>query len=75
MYKAVQAGLVQRMIGESALEWQRRVESGQEKIIGVNSYVSDDDSIDVKPYRPDPARCSDTSMRSAHSSPHAVSEL
>jgi len=56
MYKAVEAGLVQRIIGESALEWQNRVESGKEKIIGVNSYVSEDDSVDVTPYRPDPEK-------------------
>ena len=53
MYKAVEAGLVQRMIGDSALDWQNKVESGQEKIVGVNAYVGDDDSLDIKPYRPD----------------------
>jgi len=56
MYKAVEAGLVQRIIGESALEWQNRVESGQEKIVGVNSYVSEDESMDVTPYRPEPKK-------------------
>ena len=56
MYKAVEAGLVQRIIGESALEWQNRVESGQEKIVGVNSYVSEDESMDVTLYRPEPKK-------------------
>ena len=30
MYKAVEAGLVQRMIGASAMRFQRRVESGEQ---------------------------------------------
>ena len=38
MYKAVEAGLVQARIGESALAFQQRVESGEQKIVGVNAY-------------------------------------
>ena len=38
MFKAAESGLVQRMIGESALAWQDRVENGEQKIIGVNCY-------------------------------------
>ncbi|HAD38130.1 MAG TPA: methylmalonyl-CoA mutase [Gammaproteobacteria bacterium] len=38
MFKAVESGLVQRIIGESALNWQSRVDSGEQKIIGVNCY-------------------------------------
>ena len=38
MYAAAESGLVQQMIGESALAWQDRVENGEQKIIGVNCY-------------------------------------
>lgn len=38
MYRAAESGLVQDMIGESALDFQDRVDRGEEKIIGVNSY-------------------------------------
>ncbi|MEM1110966.1 MAG: acyl-CoA mutase large subunit family protein [Pseudomonadota bacterium] len=55
MYKAVEAGLVQTLLGDSALAWQERVESGQEKIIGVNCYQDDDESaLEVPTSRPDP---------------------
>ncbi len=42
MYRAVEQGLVQRMIGESALAFQEKVESGGETIVGVNKYRIDD---------------------------------
>ena len=38
MFRAVESGLVQHMIGESALNWQSRVDSGKQKIVGVNCY-------------------------------------
>jgi methylmalonyl-CoA mutase N-terminal domain/subunit len=44
MYKAVEAGLVQRMIGASAMRFQRRVESGEQVVVGVNKYQADDDA-------------------------------
>jgi methylmalonyl-CoA mutase N-terminal domain/subunit len=55
MYQAVEDGLVQKMIGESALAAQMRIERGEEKVVGVNSYVGEDD-VDEQPapYRPDP---------------------
>lgn len=57
MYAACEAGVVQRMIGESAQAWQERVESGEEKIIGVNCYESDaDEAPIVETSRPDPER-------------------
>ncbi|MCC8966255.1 acyl-CoA mutase large subunit family protein [Bradyrhizobium sp. Pear76] len=43
MYKAAEAGLVQTMIGESALAFQEQVDSGECKIIGVNCYQIDED--------------------------------
>ncbi len=55
MYRAVERRLVQEQIGQSALEFQNRVESGEQKIVGVNSYRADDDSDRlVEPRRPDP---------------------
>lgn len=55
MYRAAEAGLVQRMIGASALAHQQRIESGEEKIVGVNCYAEDDDTSEPSPYRPDGA--------------------
>jgi methylmalonyl-CoA mutase, N-terminal domain len=55
MYKAVEAGLVQRMIGESARKFQDRVDSGEQTIVGVNSYQVEEDSsarpINARPDR------------------------
>ena len=55
MYKAVETGMVQAMIGESALAWQEKVENEEEKIVGVNCYQEEEDTHEVPPYRPDPA--------------------
>ncbi|MDH3669606.1 MAG: acyl-CoA mutase large subunit family protein [Gammaproteobacteria bacterium] len=56
MYKAVESGLVQTMIGESALAFQRQVDSGEQKIIGVNAYqVEETPSHHAPLKRPDPA--------------------
>ena len=56
MYKAVEAGLVQRMIGASAMRFQRRVESGEQVVVGVNKYRADDDAANRPPVeRPDAA--------------------
>jgi methylmalonyl-CoA mutase N-terminal domain/subunit len=54
MYRAVESGLVQGIIGESALAFEAKVESGEQKVVGVNSYVSDPDEAEPAPYRPDP---------------------
>ncbi len=57
MYKAVEAGLVQTMIGDSALRYQDRIERGEEKVVGVNCYGLDEAETAVKPTeRPDPDR-------------------
>ncbi len=56
MYEAVETGLVQRMIGASAMRFQRRVESGEQVIVGVNKYQADDDAANRPPVeRPDVA--------------------
>lgn len=44
MFKAVQSGFVQKMIGTSALEFQDQVESGEQTIVGVNAYQVDEDA-------------------------------
>jgi methylmalonyl-CoA mutase, N-terminal domain len=43
MYRAVEQGLVQKMIGESALAFQQKVDARQEVIVGVNKYAVDED--------------------------------
>ncbi len=42
MYQAVQQGLVQRMIGESAFAFQQSVERGEQTVVGVNAYKVDE---------------------------------
>ncbi len=57
MYKAAEAGLIQTMIGQSALAFQERMESGEEKVIGVNCYQNDNGAPQGRPTeRPDPAK-------------------
>jgi methylmalonyl-CoA mutase, N-terminal domain len=56
MYQAVQGGLVQRMIGESARRFQSRVDSGEQTVVGVNAYpVEEDRSARPINARPDRA--------------------
>jgi methylmalonyl-CoA mutase, N-terminal domain len=57
MYRAAESGLVQTMIGESALRYQQKIERGEEKVVGVNCYQSDEEEGARKPTeRPDPER-------------------
>jgi methylmalonyl-CoA mutase N-terminal domain/subunit len=44
MYRAVETGLVQTMIGESAMRFQARVDSGEQTVVGVNKYRLEEDS-------------------------------
>jgi methylmalonyl-CoA mutase N-terminal domain/subunit len=56
MYRAVESGLVQKMIGESARRFQQQIESGAQTVVGVNAYVADEDPAARQPLaRPDPA--------------------
>ncbi len=56
MYKAVEAGLVQRMIGASAMRFQQRIERGEQTVVGVNAYRADEEaSSRPAVQRPDPA--------------------
>jgi len=44
MYRAVESGLVQRMIGESARKFQQQIDSGAQTVVGVNAYQVEEDS-------------------------------
>ncbi len=55
MYNAVESGLVQAMIGDSALAFQEQIESGEQQWVGINCYVADESAAaEPLPYRPDP---------------------
>ena len=56
MYQAVEAGLVQRMIGESARRFQQAVDSGEQTVVGVNKYQVDAESSQPAQPRPDARR-------------------
>ena len=43
MYRAAEAGLVQKMIGRSAGDWQNRIETGEQIVVGVNAHRTEDD--------------------------------
>lgn len=55
MYKAVESGLVQKMIGQSASQHQEKIESGEEKLVGVNCYEEPNEQQEPNTYRPNPA--------------------
>ncbi len=55
MYAAVESGLVQRMVGESALAFQDRVERGEQTIVGVNkNRIAEEDELPRAPLEPPP---------------------
>jgi methylmalonyl-CoA mutase N-terminal domain/subunit len=54
MYAAVTAGIVQKLIGESARRFQAQVESGAQTVVGVNAYRVDEDRS-ARPAQPRPA--------------------
>jgi methylmalonyl-CoA mutase N-terminal domain/subunit len=43
MFEAVRKGLVQGMIGESAMKFQDRIDSGEQTLVGVNRYVEEEE--------------------------------
>jgi methylmalonyl-CoA mutase N-terminal domain/subunit len=56
MFKAVQAGIVQAIIGESALQRQQQIDSGEQSIVGVNCHRVEEPSAErASLARPDPA--------------------
>jgi methylmalonyl-CoA mutase N-terminal domain/subunit len=57
MYAAVESGLVQTLLGESAGAFQERLERGEETIVGVTAHRRDEEDFQVAPLeRPEPAR-------------------
>ena len=55
MYQAVRDGLVQTMIGESALRFQQQIESGEQTLVGVNAYQTESNETPTPILeRPDP---------------------
>jgi len=57
MYQAVEKGIVQQMIGDSALAFQKQIDAGEQTIVGVNAYkIKEGQNIDVPLEYPDPAR-------------------
>jgi methylmalonyl-CoA mutase N-terminal domain/subunit len=56
MYRAVESARVQKLIGESARRFQRKIESGEQTVVGVNAYAADEDAGARQPLaRPDAA--------------------
>jgi methylmalonyl-CoA mutase N-terminal domain/subunit len=53
MYQAAEVGLVQTMIGDSALAFQEQIETGERKVVGVNCYRVDEDPTVPPADRPD----------------------
>jgi methylmalonyl-CoA mutase N-terminal domain/subunit len=54
MYRAVESGLVQRMIGKSARVFQEKIESEEQRVVGVNCYRDEAEARpEPLPYRPD----------------------
>jgi pivalyl-CoA mutase large subunit len=49
MYEAVESGVVQHLIGESARRFQAKVERGEQTIVGVNAYRVDESASDRPP--------------------------
>lgn len=56
MYKAVERGLVQQWIGESARVFQDKVESGEQTVVGVNAYQVAEERRPAALARPDAAK-------------------
>jgi len=52
--RGIEEGYFQREIGDAAYEYQRRVERGEETVVGVNVYATDDDP-DTEVHRVDEA--------------------
>jgi len=44
MYEAVKSGMVQTMIGDSAMAFQEKVESTEQIIVGVNAFCEEEDA-------------------------------
>jgi methylmalonyl-CoA mutase, N-terminal domain len=51
---AIEAGFLQREIEESAWAFHRRIQTGQDVLVGVNSYVEEGGEVDVEILKIDP---------------------
>ena len=51
---AIEAGFLQREIEEAAWAFHRRIQTGQDVLVGVNRYVEEDGEVDVEILRIDP---------------------
>jgi methylmalonyl-CoA mutase N-terminal domain/subunit len=57
MYAAVEAGLPQRICGDSAIAFQNKVDAGEETIVGVNKYrLADEETFDRQALKPPPRK-------------------
>lgn len=57
MYQAVEKGIIQQMIGDSALAFQKKIDAGEQTIVGVNAYQIEEDPASYPTLEyPDPAR-------------------
>ncbi|MCZ6889838.1 MAG: methylmalonyl-CoA mutase [Gammaproteobacteria bacterium] len=63
MTAAVQQGMPMRRIEESAAKRQARVERGEDVIVGVNKYVSDDDDSGVAALEVDNSKVRDAQLQ------------
>lgn len=52
---AVEQGYVQQEIADAAYRYQKKVESGEEIVVGVNAYQSDEEEPDIERLTVDPA--------------------
>jgi methylmalonyl-CoA mutase N-terminal domain/subunit len=63
MFNAVESGLVQGMIGESARSFQQKIDSGEQTVVGVNAYCVEEDRsarpINTRPQAQDMAELID----------------
>jgi methylmalonyl-CoA mutase N-terminal domain/subunit len=55
MFAAVESGVVQRMIGDSAIAFQKRIDTGEQVVVGVNAYQVPEDEA-ARPVLKRPAR-------------------
>ena len=46
MYRAAETGMVQNMLGRSAENWQDKIDSGEQAVVGVNAHRMEDDPAD-----------------------------
>ena len=57
MYKAVEQGLVQKVIGASARDFQEKIDSGRQTVVGVNAYQVEEGRSERQALpTPDPAK-------------------